>query len=236
MKRSLAPSQRAEDLKRLKPLPSEDQSKSDADATKAEGTLPPSTPSTTSQPRKKFLSPMMAVASPSITTSVPSSPDVGFPSPSRYWKVFHCKRSNKKHKTYEDGTLISVFLHFPMLFTGVLICKAAKCILKDMEGKEQGVTSQYSLKTLQTLVLGSTLLIGSRELEVANTFFVASLSHGFGRFRRNCQRRSILAVLSSCRRHLPPASVHLSHNTLSDMGCLTLLCSCQATPAHAEVP
>ena len=69
----------------------------------------------------------------------------------KYFAVMWCKRSNKKHKTFQDG---------------VLVVKGNSCVLFDMEAKNLGKTTSYTEKTLTDLKNGNTLVIGTKELEV----------------------------------------------------------------------
>ena len=58
------------------------------------------------------------------------------PSLETYWSVVWCKRSNKKHKTWEDDA--------------VLVVKGRSATLKDLEGKTISVGSQVRLRNLGT--------------------------------------------------------------------------------------
>ncbi|KAK8745686.1 hypothetical protein OTU49_000320, partial [Cherax quadricarinatus] len=69
----------------------------------------------------------------------------------KYYSVVWCKLSRKKHKNWEGDA--------------VLIVKNRSVILKDIEGKEIGRGSGYMLKDLSSLENGSTLPVGSKEVE-----------------------------------------------------------------------
>lgn len=73
--------------------------------------------------------------------------------PARYFLCMHTKRSNKKHKVYEDG-VISVEGNIVKLF--------------DMDAKMIGKTNTYSVHNLSDLHPGNELYVGSKELEVSN--------------------------------------------------------------------
>ena len=73
--------------------------------------------------------------------------------PARYFMCMYTKRSNKKHKVYEDG-VISVDGNIVKLF--------------DMDAKMIGKTNSYSVQNLSDLHAGNELYVGSKELEVAN--------------------------------------------------------------------
>eukprot|EP01083_Nonionella_stella_P268865 909211_1 len=68
----------------------------------------------------------------------------------KYYSVMYCKRSNKKHKSYQDGVLI--------------VC-GNKFTLKDMEGKDIGRPS--TLHRMAELGEGSEFYMGSNEIEVS---------------------------------------------------------------------
>lgn len=70
----------------------------------------------------------------------------------KYFMCMHTKRSNKKHKVYEDG-VISVEGNIVKLF--------------DMEAKMLGKTNSYTAQNLSDLHAGNELVVGARELEVA---------------------------------------------------------------------
>jgi len=65
--------------------------------------------------------------------------------------VFWCARSNKKHKTYNDG---------------VLLVKGTSCLLFDEEGKEISKSSAVGRSVTAGLVSGSTLTLAGKELEI----------------------------------------------------------------------
>ena len=76
-------------------------------------------------------------------------------SPEYYYSVVWCKASNKKHKKWEGD--------------GILITCGKSATLKDMEGKQIAKSSGYKSSDLSSMVDGSTLFIGGKEIEVQNT-------------------------------------------------------------------
>ncbi len=66
-------------------------------------------------------------------------------------RVQYTKRSQKKHKTYEDG---------------VIVVRGSIVKLFDMEAKMLGQTNSYSVANLLDLHAGNTLVVGAKELEV----------------------------------------------------------------------
>ena len=72
----------------------------------------------------------------------------------RYWLCMFTKRSNKKHKVYEDG-VISVQGNIVKLF--------------DMEAKQLGKTNTYTVHNLSDLHSGNELFVGAKELEVGQS-------------------------------------------------------------------
>jgi hypothetical protein len=79
------------------------------------------------------------------------------------YEVYWTKRSNKKHKQFNDG---------------ILIIKNRTCFLKDMEGKPLGQTSSYSIKTLSDLKEGNSLEISSKEIEIVKPVPVEDYTSG----------------------------------------------------------
>ncbi|XP_062508936.1 DNA repair and recombination protein RAD54B-like isoform X3 [Corticium candelabrum] len=70
----------------------------------------------------------------------------------RYYSVVWCKNSNKKHKKWEGDA--------------VLIVESRTATLKDTEGKELSRSTGFRYSDLSGLEEGSTLIIGSKEIEV----------------------------------------------------------------------
>ena len=67
------------------------------------------------------------------------------------YKIFHTKRSNKKHKNWDEG---------------ILTIKGTLCTLKDMYGIDFAKSSSNSLKSLKELESGKTITVGAYEIEV----------------------------------------------------------------------
>ncbi|PRP86391.1 hypothetical protein PROFUN_05532 [Planoprotostelium fungivorum] len=107
--------------------------------------IPKSTPKSFVSPLKSGASSVAAVKK-ATTTPTATDNDLG-----SYWKALYTKKSNKKHKVFEDG---------------ILCIKDRTVSLKDMEGKQMSKTAQYSAATLSSLITGSTLGIGNFEVEV----------------------------------------------------------------------
>lgn len=82
----------------------------------------------------------------------------------KYYSVVWCKLSRKKHKNWEGDA--------------VLIVKNRSVILKDIEGKEIGRGSGYMLKDLSSLENGSTLPVGSKEVEIQGIISAESYASG----------------------------------------------------------
>eukprot|EP00729_Bicosta_minor_P022683 gene22683-14644_t len=86
------------------------------------------------------------------------------PSLETYWSVVWCKRSNKKHKTWEDDA--------------VLVVKGRSATLKDLEGKTISVGSQLKRADLETLKEGESLSFGGKEIEISHEISNVDYSTG----------------------------------------------------------
>jgi DNA repair and recombination protein RAD54B len=71
---------------------------------------------------------------------------------SHLFLIVRCKNSSKKHKKWEGDA--------------VLITESRTATLKDIEGKELSRSTGYKCSDLSSLIEGSTLIIGSKEIEV----------------------------------------------------------------------
>jgi DNA repair and recombination protein RAD54B len=70
--------------------------------------------------------------------------------PSRYYRCFHTKLSNKKHKNWEDG---------------IAAVRGSAVELMSTEGKSLAKATGYSISSLATLCEGATLTVNRKELE-----------------------------------------------------------------------
>ncbi|KAK3871160.1 hypothetical protein Pcinc_023686 [Petrolisthes cinctipes] len=86
------------------------------------------------------------------------------PPQTKYYSVVWCKRSNKKHKKWEGDA--------------VLIVKTRSVVLKDTEGREIGRGMGYKLADLASLQDGSTLPVGSKEVEIQSSISAESFASG----------------------------------------------------------
>nr|XP_045620882.1 DNA repair and recombination protein RAD54B-like isoform X1 [Procambarus clarkii] len=86
------------------------------------------------------------------------------PQKEKYYSVVWCKLSRKKHKNWEGDA--------------VLIVKSRTVILKDIEGKEIGRRSGYKLADLLSLENGSTLPVGSKEIEIQDKISAEKYASG----------------------------------------------------------
>ncbi|XP_065891843.1 DNA repair and recombination protein RAD54B-like isoform X2 [Dysidea avara] len=99
-------------------------------------------------PPTRFVPPLLSCASFKANTDQPDHST----ETAHYYSVIWCKKSNKKHKKWEGDA--------------ILITKGKGASLKDMEGKDIGKGTGYKAKELASLVEGSSLLIGGKEIEV----------------------------------------------------------------------
>lgn len=98
----------------------------------------------------------------------------------KYFRALHTQKSNKKHKTFDDGIFCFVLLFlivFVFFFNihvsfflntkGILVVGRV-CTLKDMDGKILSKSVSVPKKTIETMQPGSTFSMGSYDIEVAS--------------------------------------------------------------------
>lgn len=99
----------------------------------------------------KIITPISSSSKEAPKNSTETSPSKNGDSALIVYKIFHTKRSNKKHKNWDEG---------------ILTIKGTLCTLKDMHGTDLAKSSSNSLKSLKELESGKTITVGAYEIEV----------------------------------------------------------------------